>query len=525
MLYFEDREGGEKGFYPLIFICALFLFAGCNSKPSNPNTNITMEAFSDLKTPEYILNVDKIREGIVSLCNSDGGRTISDRHVRSYYLGNGPFLWIDRYGVDSRADTLLAYIKTVESIGFASAAFCVDDIVRDLERVRTLDFDDNTNKANMVVARLEYHLTKAFLRYATGQRFGFVNPRYLLNRLDTLENSPREAPAFRCLFDIKIERPDAVFFAGALRKITNDSVGDFLKQVQPVDTMYYRLKGELKSAVQADYRMKVICNMERFRWRESGKTELDGKYIVVNVPAFHLYAFGGDSVLEMRVGCGARKTKTPLLTSAIERMEVNPVWSIPMSIVRKEVSPHAGDTSYFSRNRYYIVERESGERMSVADVTAAMLKSGGYRVAQEGGEGNSLGRIVFRFANNFSVFLHDTSSKGVFARSYRGVSHGCVRVQRPFELAVFLLEEPDEWLLDRLRISMDIKPETPRGLEYIEDESHDRHLVNVLQVKPHVPLFITYYTVYPDAGGRLNAYPDVYGYDEVIYQSIKPFLK
>ena len=142
----------------------------------------------------------------------------------------------------------------------------------------------------------------------------------------------------------------------------------------------------------------------------------------------------------MRAACGALKTKTPLLSSRINLMQVNPEWVMPMSIVSGDVARHGGDSAYFARHRYYITDRKTGKRLSPKSVTAGMLNSGNYRVAQEGGAGNSLGRIIFRFPNNFSVFLHDTSSPGVFKRDNRGVSHGCVRVQRPFDLAVFMME-------------------------------------------------------------------------------------
>ena len=128
-----------------------------------------------------------------------------------------------------------------------------------------------------------------------------------------------------------------------------------------------------------------------------------------------------------------------------------------------------------------------------------MLLSGRYRVAQAGGPGNSLGRIIFRFRNNFDVFLHDTSSPGVFNRDNRGVSHGCVRVQRPFDLARFLIEK-------------DI------------DEQPDSLIRS--QAVARVPIFITYYTLFrtPD-DGQYRTYPDVYGYDRVIYQALTPYLK
>lgn len=486
-----------------------------------------MEKLSDLRVSAYFLDEGKIRDNIESLYKKDGDRTLVCRWLHDYYLkGKGHFVWIDKYGANSGADTLLTYLSRVGEMGFASSLFGDSVIASDLKRIRNLDFDDDENEINDVAARLEYRLTKAFLKYSSGQRFGFVNPQYLLNRLDTVENSSSRYPVYRRLFDIPIERPDNSFFIRALRCVTVDSIGRFLAAIQPRDTLYYQLQKELESAEDKEYRNKIICNMERCRWREKERQDRSGKHVVVNIPAFHLYAFAGDSVVDMKIGCGTRKTKTPLLTSAIERMEVNPMWNIPMSIIRNEVAPHAGDIDYFERNRYYIVHRESGEQISPEEVTAAMLKSGNYRVAQEGGAGNSLGRIVFRFANNFSVFLHDTSSRGFFARDNRGVSHGCVRVQRPFDLALFLLDKPDKWLLDRLRISMDISPTTPRGLKYVTNEDNSRELVRSLSVNPHVPLAILYYTIYPEpSSGRLVGYPDVYGYDDVIYQDIKPYLE
>lgn len=526
MLHIESWHGSKKGFYPLIIIGALFLFVACNRKPSNPNINISTEAFSDLKTPSFVFSSDKIRKNIAILCKSEKATLVAERHTHDYYLDNGPFLWIHRHGVDSRVDTLMKNLAEIDSIGFAPSSFYIEEIKQDLERMHNLDFDSGSNSVDNVLARLEFHLTKVFLKYTTGQRFGFVNPKYILNRIDTLDNSPTNSPVFRRLFDVNIQRPDDNFFANALQYIYKDSVGIFLKRVQPSDTLYYKLRSLLNQPGQSEEsRTRIICNMERCRWRESAPLNKKGKHIVVNIPAFHLYAFDTDSMIDMRIGCGTRKNKTPILTSGIERMDVNPIWNIPMSIVRKEVSPHAGNVDYFERNNYYIVNRETGERLEPEDVSTAMLKSGKYRVSQKGGEGNSLGRIVFRFPNNFSVFLHDTSSKSVFTRTNRGVSHGCVRVERPFDLAVFLLTEPDEWLLDRLRISMDIKPETERGLKYIEDENNSRNLVGSLQVKPSVPLEITYYTLFPDEKGRITPYPDVYGYDEIILQTIKPFLK
>lgn len=509
-------------------MCVVTLFASCGTGHDNPYRDVTMETFAELRVAEFAVSPREVMSHIEYLCRSDRDTVFSDYRTRSYYREGGALLWVSRLGVDSRADTLLSVLRTVGAMGFTTRSFDVEAIEDDLGRMRTLRFDSTgDNTVSRVMARLEYRLTKAYLRYVVGQRFGFTNPLYMFNRLDATDtDSLGKALGFRRLFDVPILRPGSDFISGALRQTRNaDSISVFLRESQPQSPFYRRMQRELRRDTGHYGRMRLLCNMERCRWREAEPKDTTGKYVVVNIAAYHLYAYGGAEPLDMRVGCGAVKTKTPLLTSEIQWMEINPVWNIPMSIISKEVAPHAGDDSYFERNRYNIVDRRTGEAMDIDDVTASMLRSGKYRVVQEGGEGNSLGRIIFRFPNNFSVFLHDTSSRSVFGRDNRGVSHGCVRVQNPFGLAEFLLGDPDEWLLDKLRISMDLEPETDRGKRYVANEDNSRRLIRSLMVRPNVPIFITYFTIYPDSGGTLKTYPDVYGYDKIMAQHIKPFMK
>lgn len=256
-----------------------------------------------------------------------------------------------------------------------------------------------------------------------------------------------------------------------------------------------------------------------------------GKRIVVNIPAYHLYAYSDTGVVDMKVVCGAQKTKTPLLDSHIEWMEINPQWIIPMSIIEKDVARHAGDSAYFARNRYSIVEKSTNKPLPAGQVSRQMLLSGKYRVAQESGSHNSLGRIVFRFKNNHSVFLHYTSNPGAFTRESRAISHGCVRVERPFDLARYVLDEPDDWMLDKIRISMGMQPETEQGIAYMrdfrarrKDEREEAKLIGYIPVKPHVPIYIIYQTIWPDQYDTLRTWPDVYGYDQLIGNAMKPYL-
>ena len=194
-------------------------------------------------------------------------------------------------------------------------------------------------------------------------------------------------------------------------------------------------------------------------------------------------------------------------------MEVNPQWVIPRSIIDKDVAHHAGDWHYFHSRNYYVVDRKTGKPVDFSQVSFSMLRSHNYSVVQRGGKGNSLGRLIFRFDNNFSVFLHDTSSKGVFSREDRSVSHGCVRVEKPYELGVFLMHEKNQQLMDKLKYSM-----TADSL------ANRRMIVRNIKVDPQVPLYITYLTLYPMAGGRMAEYADIYGFDKVIYSALQPYL-
>ena len=532
MLHIESRQGGKKDTGALIVSALaffLFLLTGCHETTTHTKRNLTLDAFSDLKAEEYALNSQLIYESLEHICKTDTDNCFAANHTRKYYQEGGELVWTDVLGVDERADTLIEILRVkLSEMGFSDRRYQFAQIADDLSRIRTLQIDAK-NSLTRVMTRLDYNLTKAYLRYVIGQRFGFVNPTYVMNHCDARErDSTGKAISYFSLYDVKVEHPDDAYVKRALKRATIDSLGASLRMVEPKGELYSRLLQLIPTSSDAQ-RQKILVNMERQRWRDKQQVVPDEKYIIVNVPAFHLWAVSPDSILDMRVACGALRTKTPLLSSKITHMEVNPEWVIPMSIVRDDVARHAGDSSYFARHRYYITNRKTGKRISPKAVSAGMLLSGNYRVAQEGGAGNSLGRIIFRFPNNYSVFLHDTSSPGAFMRDNRGVSHGCVRVQRPFDLAVFMMEnEPDEWLLDKLRISMGMKPETEQGIEMMDEldpAEPTPRLIHSLPVSPRVPLYITYYTIFLTPDGSMQYYPDVYGYDKAVGEALKPNIE
>lgn len=455
---------------------------------------------------------------------------LADNMVKQFYANGGKMMWVSKYGVADGAYRLLEHLKAnVSGMRLSEGAFFIAPIEEDMERMRLLDFDTGDNTIDRVMSRLEYNLMRAFTRYAVGQRYGFTNPNYTFNRLDSIlsNDSTKRFKGYRLLYDLKSERPDDNFLSTLVSKVAADSVAQYLDEIQPSDDLYKSLLAMLPTATEKQ-RTQIMANMERCRWRYDKADLKSGKAVVVNIPEFRLYAYeGGRCVDNMKVGCGATKTKTPILHSMIERIELNPQWHIPMSIITHDIVRHTGDTAYFNRNNYYIVDRDTGEELSPTHVSAAMLRSGRYRVSQRGGEGNSLGRIIFRFKNDVSVYLHDTNSRGFFNRDIRAISHGCVRVERPFDLARFVLgDSADEWTYDKIRISMDLPPETDRGRRYVKaNPDGERRLISNKAVNPAIPVHILYFTMFPDAGGNIATHPDIYGYDAVIMRGMRPYLQ
>ena len=468
---------------------------------------------------EYVYRIDSLQlnEQLNHILNEDKLHNNTRTVVHQYYKGKidtgQPMLWITRMGVDSDADALLTQLRReIPLAGLDTAAFHLTEIAQDLNVIHTLAFDSLGIDINTLLPRLDYNLSQAYVCYAIGQRYGFVNPDKLLNQLDFNE----ELQSYTRLFDYEVKTPD---YEEAIRHLTSDERMDYLRQSSPNDSVYLKLQDRLSASTDVAERHKLAINMERCRWQLK-KPQADERRVLVNLPAQQLWAMCPDTIINMRICFGKKSTKTPLLASGISRIDVNPDWIITPNIIKNEVSVHAGDSAYFARNRYYIVNLNSGDTLNPAHVSMSQLQSGTLRVGQRGGAGNSLGRIVFRFPNNFSVYLHDTSNRGAFDLAQRALSHGCIRVQKPFDLALFALPDLEEWDADRLRISMDIKPITEQGMQYLEEHRDDPRPLRLIRqqtVTPSLPIYIIYYTAYPNPeSGAVEYWSDPYGYDAVI---------
>ena len=232
--------------------------------------------------------------------------------------------------------------------------------------------------------------------------------------------------------------------------------------------------------VPASYRLgEIAANMERYRWlpRTFGT-----RYIFVNVPAFKLEAFdSGQRVLEMKVIVGQeyQDKATPVFADSMETVVFRPYWNVPPSIAEKEIFPKGG--AYMAR-----------ENMETFN------DHGRTGVRQRPGPKNALGFVKFLFPNDFNIYLHDTPNHELFNKDVRAFSHGCIRVEKPDELAQWVLG----WPADK-----------------VEQAMHDGPNDRGVRLPRKIPVYITYFTTYIN-DGQLYFGNDLYNRDDKLVPAV-----
>ena len=219
----------------------------------------------------------------------------------------------------------------------------------------------------------------------------------------------------------------------------------------------------------------IMVNMERCRWISNGWTN-SNEFIVINIPSFRLTYFKDKNpLLISKVVVGKEMNKTVVFSGMMSYIVFCPYWNIPNSILRKEIYPA------LRRNKRYLANHQ----MEWHD--------GGIR--QRPGPNNSLGLIKFLFPNSNNIYLHDTPSKNLFKEETRAFSHGCIRIEKPVELANLILKDDPIWTSERI------------------DEAMHRNQESWYTLKTKIPVYIGYFTAWVDNQGKINFYKDIYQND------------
>lgn len=196
----------------------------------------------------------------------------------------------------------------------------------------------------------------------------------------------------------------------------------------------------------AERKQQIIANMERWRWYPR---DFGNEYIILNIPDYSLQVVKNrDTTRSHKVIVGKPSRKTPVLSSKLSHLVFNPTWTIPPTIKKNDIIPATANNRSYLTDKNITVYNRSGNVIKPEDWNQGDAVS--YRYVQSPGTYNSLGLVKFMFPNNYAVYLHDTNSRSFFDRANRSLSSGCVRVQNPFELSAYLLDDKDKWSLEEI---------------------------------------------------------------------------
>jgi murein L,D-transpeptidase YcbB/YkuD len=530
-------------------ICARFLFACLLLATTVFSTLPARAAGNEIvgKTIETI---------IINGESNIGSLDDDDRLIQVFtYYSDRSFkpIWVRDDGMKAKGKVLLAFLGDIENHGLREFKYRLDDI-------RALVGDTHPR----ALAELEMLLTSAFIDLARDLTRGRVSPKqvtkqndisvrelgaaYLLDGAEKAEElgpyieklMPQDARYHRLVAALKKYR--AIAGAGGWQPIPKGkamkpggtdvrmpglrellvTVGDMDAATRPVADNYDAITVAAVKKFQTRHGLtddgvigpttleqmnvpvgqrirQLEVNLERRRWldREPG-----GFYVFANLADQELKVVkNGKTVHTARIVVGKTYHKTPVFTDDMTYLVINPYWNVPSSIANKEYLPKLKrDAGYLQRQGIRVLNA-SGKEVNPFGVNWGGMKRMPFRLRQDTGNKNALGRIKFMFPNKYNVYIHDTPSKSLFNKDLRVFSHGCMRVQHPTQLAEVILKGQG-WTLGK--INAQIKSEKRR----------------IVKLKQKVPVYVTYITAFANKDGSVHFRRDVYGRDETLAEHL-----
>ena len=389
-----------------------------------------------------------------------------------------PF-WLEKNELSKKAKAMMDQISSARRYGFLPQNYHAREIGQSAIAADQL-----------TLMRVDVLLTDAFLSMAKDLNNGRSNRREnaradsikVVNLIDSLSILS---------VDAVLEAQEPIFDEYKKLKMALNDILDSAAS----DNQTLLLKGVTRDSSEIFRIVQAIeVNLERWRMETAS---LDGTYAWVNIPAYMMYVMENDKIaLESRVIVGKRGNETPRFSSDIECFTVFPYWYVPRKISVQEYLPIIRkDTTFLSRNNFDVLDR-SGKIQDHSLIDWRKLTPGNfpYTLRQREGKENSLGVLKFVFDNPYAVFVHDTNAKRLFKNTMRALSHGCIRMEKAYEFAHYLVSARSK----------------------ITNEMLDKYLKTdkkaTVSLVPSVPIHIRYFTC-DVRNEKLTLYEDIYRED------------
>ena len=252
---------------------------------------------------------------------------------------------------------------------------------------------------------------------------------------------------------------------------------------------------------------QIELNLERWRWLPA---ELGQRHVLINIASFGLEVVESDKVImAMKVVVGKNYQRTPVFSGKMTYVEINPYWNAPASIATEELLPKIQkDAGYLKKEQMKVLRDTGKKKIEIVDpgeVNWHELSEDNfpYRLRQEPGPKNPLGRIKFMFPNRYGVYLHDTSERALFERTRREFSHGCIRIEKPLEFAEYVLRGEPEWTRENIQAAMALKK------------------TRVVMLPEPIDVHILYWTAWVDEDGNIQFRDDIYDRDRDLARALQ----
>lgn len=447
--------------------------------------------------------------------------------VKAFYeKRQGDPAWISKLSMSKGAAAALEVVRNAPAHGLVAADYGEPKLTQLFDTNGKSKDKDRADGRLQLLAEADVRLTAALLALGRDVAIGRVSPEQITSQWKMQRKAPELVDSLNAAVDGDVKgwltsvAPHHPEYAALQEALANLRATQTAKPGAPASSVYdMRTPAGIK-AFQEHHGLKVTgtidaptkalidiplatrisqveLNLERWRWMPD---DFGKNYFIVNVPLFHVYAVeDGKVVKDVRVVVGKPDHQTPIFSSEMTTVVFSPYWNIPDSIAEGETAPAmAKNPQYLASHHIEVLRRGASGDSTVnpSDINwddPSQVKQLAFR--QKPGADNALGHVKFLFPNPYNVYLHDTPADDLFARPGRALSHGCIRVEEPETLAMYVLRNYPEWPKEKILAAMNA------GVE------------KQVALKEKIPVHIVYFTTWVDDKDGLHFQPDIYGYD------------
>ena len=402
--------------------------------------------------------------------------------LRAYYSSpEGKALWVSDRGSTQAAKNLVRALADADAYGLDSKAF----------KVPPLEDGSLAGRETGDLANVEITVSRAALLYARYARGGRI---------------PQPAEMLNSNLDRRPQWIDPKIVMAALAK--TDAPDSYLRGLNPHHPQFEKLR-ELYVAELAKSKngklnaqaKRLRANMEMWRWMWEDMGHL---YVLNNIPEFMQYVYrDGEIIRKEKIVAGLIDKQSSIFSRPLKYVVLRPKWIVPESIKVKELWPSLRRGGGLMRQYGLQLETKDGKTINWRTIDWNKADIRDYDVTQPPGPKSVLGHVKFSFPSQHTIFMHDTPDKWMFRASQRTLSHGCLRVQKPMELAEIVLKEDKGW-----------------DAEKVAEVSRSGPLNNEILIDKEIPIHLVYFTEWVSEDGKLKSFRDVYGHEKRITQAL-----